>query len=173
MMRDQRMRRRLSIVAVAVSALVLLALASSFQMVRNVGSAMEPTLTDRQLVIVDTLVYRLRAPRSGDVVMFYSPLDPNSSLVRRVVGREGDTVRIVAGNVFVNGQPLADDHVASDFRSRDDFGPQVVPTGFYFMLGDHRTDSFDSRQWGFVPRRYIIGKIVAAPVNTGRRPQAG
>ena len=59
----------------------------------------------------------------------------------------------------VNDIPLSDDYVPEDYRSHDDWGPQVVPEGYYFVMGDHRNNSSDSRNWGFVPKRYIIGKV--------------
>ena len=131
----------------------------SFQLTRQVGRDMEPALKDQQRLIVNKLVYRLRYPQSGDVVVLLDPLDPNKSFARRVIAREGDTVRITGGHVYINGKPLSDDYVAAEFKSHDDWGPQVVPVGYYFVLSDNRNSSSDSRYWGFVPRRYIVGKI--------------
>ena len=73
-------------------------------------------------------------------------------------------------NVFVNETPMKDDFVAEDFRAHDDWGPQVIPEGYYFVLGDHRNNSSDSRHWGFVPKRYIIGKVQVRwwPITTAR-----
>jgi signal peptidase I len=65
----------------------------------------------------------------------------------------------VDGQVFVNDVPLADQYVPSEYRSHDDWGPSIVPEGYYFVMGDHRNNSSDSRHWGFVPKRYIIGKV--------------
>ena len=140
--------------------LLTYAIVFSFQVVRTTGSGMEPSVANEQRLIVNKLTYRLRDPRSGEVVMLYYPIDPNVVSIKRVIGRPGDTVRITAGTVYVNGKPLSDDFVPSEFRSHDDWGPQVVPQGYYFVLGDRRNVSSDSRHWGFVPRRYIIGKIV-------------
>jgi signal peptidase I len=91
--------------------------------------------------------------------MLYSPLEPEKALVKRVIAAEGDQVRIVAGRVFRNGLEVDDKFVAQQYRSYDDWGPQVIPQGFYFVMGDHRNNSYDSRQWGFVPKRYITGKV--------------
>jgi len=76
-----------------------------------------------------------------------------------VIAEEGDTVRIVDGRVYVNDIPLRDDYVPAEYRSHDDWGPQVIPEGYDFVMGDHRNNSSDSRHWGMVPKRYIIGKI--------------
>ena len=80
--------------------------------------------------------------------------------LKRVIGEEGDRIRIVAGHVYLNDEPINDDSVPTEYRSHEDYGPQVVPQGYYFVMGDHRNNSSDSRHWGFVPRKYIIGKVV-------------
>jgi signal peptidase I len=130
-----------------------------FQVARVEGQSMAPTLEDQDRLIVNKLVYRLSAPRRGDIVMLYYPVDPQKSFVKRVIGEEGDQVRIVEGRVYVNDIPLHDDYVPSEYRSHDDWGPQVIPPGYYFVMGDHRNNSSDSRHWGMVPKRYIIGKV--------------
>jgi signal peptidase I len=132
------------------------------QVVRNVGSAMEPILRDRQLVVLDKLTFRLRPPKGGDLVMLQSPLDPNQLMFRRVIAREGETVKIADGHVYINNRRVDDEQMPAQSRTREDWGPQLVPSGFYFVLSDHRSDTNDSREWGFVPRRYIVAKIIAA-----------
>jgi signal peptidase I len=130
-----------------------------FQVARVEGMSMAPTLADQDRLIVNKLAYRIGEPRRGDIVMLYYPIDPAKSFVKRVVGEEGDTVRIVDGRVFVNEVPMPDDYVPTEYRGHDDWGPQVVPEGYYFVMGDHRNNSSDSRHWGYVPKRYIIGKV--------------
>jgi signal peptidase I len=141
-----------------------------FQVARVEGQSMAPTLADQDRLIVNKLAYRIGEPRRGDIVMLYYPLDPAKSFVKRVIAEEGDTVRIVEGRVYVNDVPLHDDYVPSEFRSHDDWGPQVIPEGYYFVMGDHRNNSSDSRHWGMVPKRYIIGKVQVRwwPVPTAR-----
>jgi signal peptidase I len=130
-----------------------------FQVARVDGLSMAPTLEDHDRLIVNKLVYELGDPRPGDIVMLYYPLNPEKMFVKRVIAREGDTVRIVDGHVYVNDIPLHDDYVPPEFRSHDDWGPQVVQQGYYFVLGDHRNNSSDSRHWGQVPKKYIVGKV--------------
>jgi len=146
-----------TLVSAAVYAVLIVTF--GFQVARVEGQSMAPTLEDQDRLIVNKLVYRIGDPRRGDIVMLYYPLNPEKSFVKRVIAEEGDTVRIVDGRVYVNDIPLKDDYVASEYRSHDDWGPQVIPEGYYFVMGDHRNNSSDSRHWGMVPKKYIIGKV--------------
>jgi signal peptidase I len=130
-----------------------------FQVARVEGLSMAPTLDDQDRLIVNKLVYRLSSPRRSDIVVLYYPLNPDKSFVKRVIAEEGDQVRIVDGRVYVNDVPVPDEYVPEEYRSHDDWGPQVIPEGYYFVMGDHRNNSSDSRHWGMVPKKYIIGKV--------------
>jgi signal peptidase I len=129
------------------------------QVARVEGHAMEPTLNDQDRLLINKLVYQRRAPERDEIVMHYYPINPDKSFVKRVIAMEGDEVRIADGVVYVNGVARRDAFVRDDFRSHDDWGPQVVPEGYYFVMGDHRNNSSDSRHWGFVPKKYIVGKV--------------
>jgi len=129
------------------------------QVARVDGQSMSPTLHDQDRLVINKLVYQIDEPRPGDVVMMYYPADPSKTFVKRYIAGEGDTVRIFNGEVFVNEMPLADSYVEGNHRGHDDWGPEVVPAGFCFVLGDNRSNSSDSRIFGFVPKRYIVGKV--------------
>ncbi len=141
-----------------------------FQVARVEGQSMAPTLADQDRLIVNKLAYRMGEPRRGDIVMLYYPLNPDKSFVKRVMAQEGDQVRIVDGRVFVNDVPTVDDFVLPEYRSHDDFGPTIIPEGYDFVMGDHRNNSSDSRHWGMVPKRYIIGRVQLRwwPIPTAR-----
>ncbi len=130
-----------------------------FQVARVEGQSMAPTLADQDRLIVNKIAYRFGAPHVGDIVMLYYPLNPDKSFVKRVIAEEGDQVRIVEGRVYRNEVPLDDEYVPAEFRSHEDWGPEVIPPGYYFVMGDHRNNSSDSRHWGMVPKKYIIGKV--------------
>ena len=130
-----------------------------FQVARVEGQSMAPTLADQDRLIVNKLAYRIGVPHVGDIVMLYYPLNPDKSFVKRVIASEGDQVRIVDGRVYRNDVAINDDYVPAEYRSHDDWGPEVIPEGYYFVMGDHRNNSSDSRHWRFVPKKYIIGKV--------------
>jgi signal peptidase I len=132
-----------------------------FQVARVDGQSMAPTLSDRDRLIVNKFAYLVGSPGKGDIVMFYYPIDPAEAFVKRVIAEAGDTVRIAGGRVYVNDSPVDDSYVPNEYRSYENYGPQVIQAGYYFVLGDHRNDSSDSREWGLVPKKYITGKVQA------------
>jgi signal peptidase I len=130
-----------------------------FQVARVEGQSMAPTLQNQDRLIVNKLAYRLGDPQVGDIVMLYYPADPEKSFVKRVIAEAGDTVKIVDGRVYRNDVLLDDSFVPPEYRSHEDFGPKVIEPGYYFVMGDHRNNSSDSRHWGQVPKKYIIGRV--------------
>jgi signal peptidase I len=132
-----------------------------FQVARVEGQSMAPTLQDQDRLIVNKFAYlsAIGEPRVRDIVMLYYPSNPDKSFVKRVIASADQRVRIVDGKVYVNDAPVDDSFVPEQYRSHEDWGPEVVPPGYYFVMGDHRNNSSDSRHWGFVPKKYIIGRV--------------
>jgi len=133
-----------------------------YQPVKVEGTSMMPTLTDQERIFINKFTYHfgLGKIERGDMVVFWFPLDPTKSYIKRVIGVPGDTVSIDAGQVFVNGQSLAEPYVPEDYHDRVSWEEHRVPPDEYFVLGDHRSSSSDSRTWGFVKRDAIYGKAV-------------
>jgi signal peptidase I len=122
------------------------------------GTSMSPELKDGERILVNKLVYRIGDIARGDVVVFWYPEDPELSFIKRVVGLPGETVEIVNGRVHIDGKVIDEAYVSSQNADRRSHPSQVVRPGHYFVLGDNRGGSNDSRSWGFVPGRYIYGK---------------
>jgi signal peptidase I len=130
------------------------------QPVRVEGTSMQPQLVDQERIFVNRFIYKFSDIHRSDIVVFWYPKDRTKSFIKRVVGVPGDTVEIQAGSVYVNGVRLDEPYLKPEFRDYKSFQRVVVPPGQYFVLGDHRNSSNDSRNWGFVARRLIYGKAV-------------
>jgi signal peptidase I len=136
-----------------------------YQPVKVEGTSMEPGLSDNERIFINKFTYKLNLGdiRRGDTVVFWYPVDTTKSYIKRVIGLPGDRIRILHGQVYINGSPLVEDYVAEKSRDPGTWaeGREVrVPPGDYFVLGDHRNSSSDSRSWGWVPRDNIYGKAV-------------
>ena len=133
-----------------------------YQPVKVEGTSMMPTLDDQERIFINKFVYRFHFERidRGDTVVFWFPHDPTKSYIKRVIGVPGDRIEVRDGTVIVNGQPLEEDYVPSEYRDQSEMPSTTVGPDEYFVLGDHRSSSNDSRTWGMVPRRYIYGKAV-------------
>jgi len=129
------------------------------QIARVDGSSMQPTLEDNDRLVVNKLAYRLHAPAIGDVVMLLSPENPSKALVKRVIAKPGDTIESRDGTIFVNDVAMPESFLADEFKSHDSWGPKTVPEGYFWVMGDHRNNSYDSRMFHEVPAKYILGKV--------------
>ena len=142
-------------IAIFVASVIILFL---YQPVKVEGTSMLPRLSDQTRIFINKFVYRLEEIHRGDVVVFRYPGDPTKSYIKRVIGLPGDTVEIHRGEVFVNGEKLQEPYVIPEYRGAQSAAPSQVGPGNYYVLGDHRNSSNDSRVWGTVPRSYIYGK---------------
>jgi signal peptidase I len=133
-----------------------------YQPVKVEGTSMAPLLSDQERIFINKFVYRFEPIERGDVVVFLYPLDPSKSFIKRVVGLPGETIEIRQGRVFVDGRRLEENYVPPQFADASNYGPTPVPLGEYFVMGDHRISSNDSRMFGPVANRYIYGKAVFA-----------
>ncbi|HXQ25215.1 MAG TPA: signal peptidase I [Candidatus Acidoferrales bacterium] len=133
-----------------------------YQPVKVEGTSMNPLLSDQERIFINKFVYRFEPIERGDVVVFWYPLDRSKSFIKRVVGLPGETVEIRAGHVYVNGQELQDQYVPAGYLDGSNYLPRRISRDEYFVMGDHRDSSNDSRVFGPVPRGYIYGKAVFA-----------
>lgn len=123
------------------------------------GLSMAPHITSGEVVLINTIAYRMHAPARGDIIAFHHDGPTPETYIKRIIGLPGDRVRIDRGKVYVNGTPLDESYVRyPDERS---FPEVTVPAGSLYVLGDNRADSDDSRFWGFVPENAVLGKALA------------
>jgi signal peptidase I len=130
------------------------------QPVKVEGTSMQPHLVDQERIFVNRFIYRFAEIHRGDVVVFWFPKDPNKSFIKRVLALPGDEVEIRNGAVYVNGAKQDEPYLTREFQDHDSYPKTIVPEDQYFVLGDHRNSSNDSRNWGWVPRENIYGKAV-------------
>ena len=145
------------IISLAISAFIIIFL---YQPVKVEGTSMMPSLDDQERIFVNKFVYRLEPIQRGDIVVFRYPRDPSKSFIKRVIGVAGDRIRIEGGKVFVNGKQLSEDYVPEAYEDERSYPEITVPENSFFVLGDHRTMSNDSRDFGPVDQSYIYGKAV-------------
>ena len=144
-------------ISLAISAFIIIFL---YQPVKVEGTSMMPSLEDQERIFVNKFVYRLEPIERGDIVVFRYPRDPSKSYIKRVIGVEGDHIRIDGGDVYVNGQLLEESYVPAEYSDTRSYPEVVVPPQSYYVLGDHRSMSNDSRDFGPVNQSYIYGKAV-------------
>src|ERR1700684_4730020 len=133
-----------------------------YQPVKVEGTSMNPLLSDQERIFINKFVYRFEPIERGDVIVFWYPLDRSKSFIKRVVALPGEMIEIRAGNVYVNGRELPDQYVPAGYLDGSNYAARRIPPGEYFVMGDHRDSSNDSRVFRLVPRPYIYGKAVFA-----------
>ena len=131
-----------------------------YQPVKVEGGSMEPGLEDQERIFINKLVYHFESIERGDIIVFHYPRDTRKSFIKRVIGLPGDRIRIEFGRVYVNGVQLAEPYVPGDFQDVQSYPETLIPDNAYFVLGDHRSMSNDSRQIGPIMRSFIYGKAV-------------
>lgn len=144
-------------ISLAISAFIIIFL---YQPVKVEGTSMMPSLEDQERIFVNKFVYRLEPIERGDIVVFRYPHDPSKSYIKRVIGTAGDHIRIDSGQVYVNGEPLDEEYVPAEYADSRSYPEIIVPPNSYFVLGDHRSMSQDSREFGSVNQNLIYGKAV-------------
>ena len=144
-------------ISVAVSIFIIVFV---YQPVKVEGTSMMPGLTDQERIFINKFIYRWEPIERGDVVVFRYPQDPTKSYIKRVIGVAGDRVRIDEGRVYVNGEQLYEPYVRRSYRDDRSFPETTVPADSFFVLGDHRNMSQDSRDFGSIPQESVYGKAV-------------
>lgn len=164
MKRSQLVREIVETVALTV--LIFLVIRFVIQSYHVEGASMQTTLTSDNFVIVNKVAYLFRTPQRGDVIVFHYPLDTTRDFIKRVIGLPGDTVTVDNSHVWVNGVLLKEPYVNISYN--DVGSTWKIPPGQYFVMGDNRPVSDDSRSWGCVPKDFIVGKAVAVywPIKT-------
>ena len=145
------------LVSAAASVLIITFL---YQPVRVEGTSMLPRLEDRDRLFINKFAYHIEAIERGDIVVFHYPRDPEKSYIKRVIALPGDRIRIDHGVVWLNGKRLHESYVPPQYRDVRSMAEMIVPPDCYFMMGDHRSISSDSREFGPVERSLIYGKAV-------------
>lgn len=142
--------------------LALVIIVFLYQPVKVEGTSMAPLLSDQERIFINKFVYRFEPIQRGDVVVFWYPLDHTKSFIKRVVGLPGETIEIRQGTLYVNNKSVPEPYVPPQYEDSSDFGPVRVPKDSFFVLGDHRISSNDSRVFGPVASQFIYGRAVFA-----------
>jgi signal peptidase I len=143
---------------VALTLIIFLVIRFAIQSYRVSGPSMEPGLNDNEYVIVNKMAYLFHAPERGDVIVFHYPLNTSEDFIKRIIGLPGDTIKVDSTHVWVDGVLLKESYISAPANPLAQ--TWKVPANEYFVLGDNRPVSDDSRDWGYVPKNFIVGKAV-------------
>ena len=151
-----------------VEMLLLITLAASFlrlplQNFHINGHSMEPTFHDQEYVAVNKAAYLFQPPARSDIIVFHYPLDTHEDYIKRIIAVPGDVISVINQTVIVDGVQLNETYVSKENQGNPypSFMKRIVGPNEYFVMGDNREGSSDSREWGFVPRQNIVGRVVA------------
>lgn len=127
------------------------------------GSSMFPNFHDKEFILTDKIGYRSSDPKRGDVIVFHAPPPFDSDFIKRVIGLPGETIEISDGSVFIDGVKLEENYLPEGYSTKNrsflqEGVPFPIPAGYYIVLGDNRDYSSDSREWGPISKKAIVGK---------------
>ncbi len=140
-----------------LAALLYFAIDAVFARVRVLNISMQPTLVEGNIIMVNKFAYKIGELQTGDVVIFHAPNNRSEDFIKRLIGKPGDLVEVMNGQVYVNSVPLVEPYIAAAPQYN---GTWEVPQDAIFVLGDNRNQSSDSHSWGFVPLSDVVGKAL-------------
>ncbi|HDK26359.1 MAG TPA: signal peptidase I [Candidatus Atribacteria bacterium] len=157
-----------TVISAGIIAFIIITFIGQVTVVR--GASMEPTLHNGERLIANKISYRFESPERGEIIIFRPPIEIKRNYIKRIIGVPGDKIEIINGEVFLNEEKLEEPYVK--YKSFENLSAFIVPPDSYFVLGDNRSNSSDSRYWGFVPRKNIVAKawVVFWPLNKIRLP---
>lgn len=157
-----------TVISAGIIAFIIITFIGQVTVVR--GASMEPTLHDNERLVANKISYRFETPERGEIIIFKPPLEIKRNYIKRIIGVPGDKIEITKGEIYLNDKKLEEPYVKN--RSHEDMPPTIVPDNSFFVLGDNRPNSSDSRYWGFVPRKNVVGRawVVFWPLNRIRIP---
>src|ERR1700739_2919141 len=157
--RELRVWARDLVVALGLAMVIIVFL---YQPVKVEGTSMAPLLSDQERIFINKFVYHFEPIERGDVIVFWYPLDRSKSFIKRVIGLPGETIELRGGHLYVDGKLRPEVYIPASYLDGSSYGPVAIPNDEYFVMGDHRDSSNDSRVFGSIGRRDIYGKAVFA-----------
>ena len=157
-----------TVISAGVIAFIIITFIGQVTVVR--GASMEPTLHNNERLIANKISYRFESPKRSEILIFKPPLEIKRNYIKRIIGIPGDKIEIIKGEIYLNDNKLEENYI--EYKSYEDLSAVLVPDDSFFVLGDNRSNSSDSRYWGFVPRKNVVGKawVVFWPLNKIRLP---
>jgi len=157
-----------TVISAGVIAFIIITFIGQVTVVR--GASMEPTLHNNERLIANKISYRFESPKRSEILIFKPPLEIKRNYIKRIIGIPGDKIEIIKGEIYLNDNKLEENYI--EYKSYEDLSAVLVPDDYFFVLGDNRLNSSDSRYWGFFPRKNVVGRawVVFWPLNKIRLP---